>query len=66
MISNKCNNFSLDGGISQKMHGTHHIMRYVHDALYRPFFEGIPPPIENLLQSFLKHVLNTFFVLEGK
>ena len=32
---------------------TLHSMRS-HDAVYRPFFRGIPPTIEKLLQSFLK------------
>ena len=38
----------------EKMDGTHHIMRYVHYALYHPFFSGIPSSTEKLLQSFLK------------
>ena len=36
---------------SEKMGGTHHIMRY--DAVYRQFFGGIPPSTETLLQVFL-------------
>ena len=30
----------MDG---KKMDGTHHIMRYVYDAVYRPCFRVIPP-----------------------
>ena len=54
MISNNCNNLSVDGGIPVKMDGTHHIMRYAHDAVFRPFFRGIPPSAEKLVQSLLK------------
>ena len=31
----------------EKMDGAHHIMRV--DAVYRPFFGGIPPSTEKLL-----------------
>ena len=53
MISNNCNDFSVDGDIPRKIDDTHHIMRYAHDAVYRPFCRGIPPSTEKLLQSFL-------------
>ena len=40
------NSFSVDGAL--------HIIRYAHDAVYRPFPRGIPPSTEKkLLQSFL-------------
>ena len=39
------------------MDGTHHIMCYVHDAVYRPFFRGMPPSTEYLL-NFYSHFLN--------
>ena len=54
MISNEYNNFSVDGGIPEKMNGTVHIVHYTYDVVYHPFFRGIPPSTENLLQSFLK------------
>ena len=38
----------------EEMDVTHHIMRYVHDVVYRPYFRGKPPSTEKLLQSFLK------------
>ena len=36
------------------MNDTLHIMRFAHDAVYRPFFRGIPPSTEKLLQLFLE------------
>ena len=38
MISNNYNNFSVHGSIPRKIDVTHHIMRYAHEAVYRPFF----------------------------
>ena len=36
----------------EKMDAALHVMRYAYDAVFRPFFQGIPPS-EKLLQSFL-------------
>ena len=44
----------------EKIDGTHHIIRYAHDPVYRPFFGGIPPSTEKVLQSFLKSTLIVF------
>ena len=33
------------------------VTRNEHDAVYPPFFRGIPPFTEKLLQSFLKYFL---------
>ena len=48
MISYNCNKFSVDGDTPPPpMDGTHHIVLYAHDAVYRPFF-GVylhPPKI---------------------
>ena len=57
MISNNCNNFSVDGGLPRKngRYKSHHARSAsAHDAVYCPFFRGIPPSTEKLLQSFLK------------
>ena len=44
----------------EKIDGTLHIMCYAHDALYRPFFRGMPRSTEKLLQSFHKGFLLCF------
>ena len=44
-----------------KMDGALHIMYYAHDAVNRPFFGGIPPSTEKLLQSFLKSIRQLSF-----
>ena len=61
MISNNCNNFLVNEGIPQKngRHTSHHARtHYAHDAMCHPFFQGIPPGTEKLLQSFLKYPRN--------
>ena len=45
------------------MDGTHHIMRCVHDAAYRPFVWDIALSIEKVLQSFLKSIKNIITVI---
>ena len=40
MISNNCNIFRWMEVYPDQMDGTLHIMRYAHDAVYRPFFAG--------------------------
>ena len=46
------------------MAGTHHIMRYAHDALSRPFFGVYTCIHEKLLQSFLKANMKSYIQLE--
>ena len=50
MMSNNCNNFSV----------VHHV-RSAWCDVYRPFYRGIPPSTEKLLQSFLK---SSVFILQ--
>ena len=68
MISNNCNNFSVDGGMPLKngQYTTHHARSasYAHDAVYHQFFGGythvhVPPSIEKLLRSFLNQHKNS-------
>ena len=37
------------------MDGTHHIMRYTHNTVLRPFFGGISPSTKKLLQLFFEY-----------
>ena len=51
MISNNCINFRCMEFYPKQMDGTLHIIRYVHDAVYRPFF-GVhldPPKITTVI-----------------
>ena len=57
MISNNCNTFLVDGGMPRKMDGTHH----AHDAVYRPFFRGIPPSTK---KNYYSHSLTHFLIFE--
>ena len=50
MISNNCNNLSVDVGIPWKKDSTH---------VVTPFFHGIPPSTEKLLQLFLNILHDT-------
>ena len=54
MIRNNSYNFRRMEVYPENMEGTHHIMRYVHDAMYRQFFWSKPPSTDKLFQSFLK------------
>ena len=57
MITNNCNNFSVDRGIPPKMNGMMRDAVMQHDAVYRILGRGvIPPSTEKLLQSFLKYL----------
>ena len=46
MISNNCNILRWMEVYPDQMDGTLHIMRYAHDAVYRPFLQGIPQSTE--------------------
>ena len=54
MIRNNSNNLMVNGGKPRKMDGTHHIMRYAYDGVYRLLFRGIPLSTKKLLHSFRK------------
>ena len=59
-ISNNCNNISMDECIPRKINGTFctpYIVRYAHDAVYRPLFWGIHPFTKQLLQPFPKYMI---------
>ena len=50
MISDKCEYFSVDGGKPpKKLDGTYHNMCYEHDAVYRPFYQGINSNLRKII-----------------